>query len=86
MAEKECIKCIHEAVCESAKACDGRVPGCEHFKDGWISVKDRLPDTKTEVLVYTGTTVFSHTFFATDSIIQSGITHWMPLPQPPKGE
>ena len=29
----ECKKCIHEVVCESAKACDGRVPGCKHFKE-----------------------------------------------------
>ena len=52
----------------------------------WISVKDRLPETKKEVLVYTGTSVFSHTFFSTESIIQSSITHWQPLPKPPKGE
>ncbi len=52
----------------------------------WISVEDRLPEAKTEVLVYTGTSVFSHTFFAADSIITSGITHWMPMPMPPKGE
>ena len=44
MDSKECTKCIHEVVCESAKSCDGRVPGCEHFKEGWISVKDRLPE------------------------------------------
>lgn len=46
MADKTriCSKCIHEVVCESAKSCDGRVPGCEHFKEGWISVTERLPE------------------------------------------
>jgi hypothetical protein len=34
----ECKKCIHEVVCESAKSCDGRVPGCEHFKEERIGV------------------------------------------------
>lgn len=81
MSNNECTKCIHKAVCKTAQSCDGYVSGCEHFKGGWISVKDRLPETKTEVLVYTGTNILSHTFFATEYIIQSGITHWMPLPQ-----
>lgn len=62
----------------------------------WISVKDRLPDTNTDVLV----TVFwcgrwqvkigwrlksgewnVKAGFA-DSVLP--VTHWMPLPEPPK--
>lgn len=26
-----CGKCLHEEVCATAKACDGRVPNCKHF-------------------------------------------------------
>ena len=44
MDNKECAKCIHNAVCETAKACDGYGIGCKHFNPGWISVKDRLPE------------------------------------------
>ena len=28
---EDCGKCMHEEVCATAKACDGRVPGCKHF-------------------------------------------------------
>lgn len=33
MVDKECAKCIHAAVCETAKACGGYVSGCKHFKE-----------------------------------------------------
>ena len=33
MANQDCSKCIHNAVCETAKACDGYVYGCKHFKE-----------------------------------------------------
>jgi hypothetical protein len=95
----ECKKCIHEVVCESAKACDGRVPGCEHFKECWISVKDRLPEYDQVVLCYKddrGVRIGKHMpatyadgVVAFKDLVMDyafGATHWMPLPQPPKGE
>ena len=37
MANKECTKCIHKAVCKTAESCDGFVSGCEHFKEEkWV--------------------------------------------------
>lgn len=27
----DCGNCLHEEVCATAKACDGRVPNCKHF-------------------------------------------------------
>ena len=33
MANKECTKCIHNAVCKTAESCDGCVSGCKHFKE-----------------------------------------------------
>ena len=63
----------------------------------WISVDDRLPEEKTNCIVY-----YKHAFcddenhvgicvcfydgdeFQMDSLHK--VTHWMPLPNPPKGE
>ena len=62
----------------------------------WISVKDRLPEedyTFVLVLVETwkrtvGVALYAeHGFYnplAAD--VQMNVTHWMPLPEPPKGE
>ena len=62
----------------------------------WISVKDRLPEKKGTFLVCT-----KNDFYGTKNIakvrfydgewhgtggIWSNVTHWMPLPEMPKGE
>lgn len=59
----------------------------------WISVKDRLPEDQEEVLVYTrsknGIRNIDKGYMAIDHFIHRGcaeVTHWMPLPEPPKGE
>lgn len=57
-------------------------------KQEWISVEDRLPEKQQTVLV-----CFGNDCVSTDFIASSGmwydhwhktITHWMPLPTPPK--
>lgn len=58
----------------------------------WISVKDRLPEPNTVVLVHyadgrisTADYIDEHLKFITSS----DITHWMPLPElpePPEGD
>lgn len=66
----------------------------------WISVKDRLPEVGKPVLVYRGRCLgeLMNVYVLLDegrweddygyygSAEDEGITHWMPLPQPPKGE
>ena len=63
----------------------------------WISVKDRLPEEKVNCIVY-----YQHSYCNNDDYWAIGmcfydgekfqlnpaykVTHWMPLPQPPKGE
>lgn len=61
----------------------------------WISVNKQLPETYIEVLVCfkadgTNIIAFVNRFgkwknASTDNFIESEITHWMPLPEPPKG-
>lgn len=66
----------------------------------WISVKDRLPDTEIEVMVYHQKDEhFYDTNFALAFLANSGrwimdhfceacsvdhVTHWQPLPKPPQ--
>lgn len=59
----------------------------------WISVEERLPEEAGKYIVCTRKKAvyctafrFFHGkgYFATDS--NTHITHWMPLPEPPKGE
>lgn len=63
----------------------------------WISVNDRLPEEKVNCIVH-----YKHTYCDNDDYWAIGtcfydgekfqiglaykVTHWMPLPQPPKGE
>ena len=57
----------------------------------WISVKDRLPKVGEHVLVFSPITGIKTDFIAfvendeEDRFFRSGrVTHWMPLPEPPK--
>ena len=94
----ECTKCIHSCVCKTAESCDGYVSGCEHFNQGWIPVKDRLPKGEClavsmltgpaykEMLIgYVGEAENWDTGYEceSDGEILPNVTHWMPLPEAP---
>ena len=53
---------------------------------GWISVDDRLPDVGNIVLIYSETYGVCLDSYSDDTFDYFDVTHWMPLPQPPKGE
>ena len=57
----------------------------------WISVKDRLPEKNTSVLASTDKGIVFQCLYAYDGWDlwdgnEVNITHWQPMPQPPKGE
>ena len=58
----------------------------------WVSVDDRLPDDDEVVIictdknfVYAGELIGDTWFLDNDSWTAT-VTHWMPMPNPPKGE
>ena len=58
----------------------------------WISTADRLPKVHEDVLVWDSTAksvewAFMTVFNEWIGVVASHkVTHWMPLPEPPKGE
>ena len=57
------------------------------MKNEWISVKDKMPKKNTEVLTITKDNWYRViTTGLSRSLLPSQVTHWMPLPKPPKTE
>ena len=61
--------------------------------NGWISVKDRLPRCGDRVIMTDGVFVCEAFLSISGKWVRNGIgwieseiTHWMPMPNPPKGE
>ena len=58
----------------------------------WISVKDRLPEKDEIVIICTDENfiyageLIGDTWFLDNDSWTATVTHWMPLPRPPKGE
>lgn len=69
---------------------------CLQPVEEWISVKDKLPEAKKVVLAYEAafdSMSMAYRLPNTEEWIDTGdyypldaVTHWIPLPQPPKGE
>ena len=100
MAKDICrVKLNCNDVCKPISACDAlryaeRAVEAGYIKQsGWISVEERLPEKDTRVLVFSecGVEVFEYEgddkWWADDGWVHTntyGITHWQPLPEPPK--
>ena len=57
--------------------------------DGWISVEDRLPETDGLYYTFIKTKVsesMGETMFQDGEFMSSFVTHWQPLPSPPKSK
>lgn len=50
----------------------------------WIPVTERLPDNGVEVLIYSQKAGACADYFCDEVFGWPDVTHWMPLPEPPK--
>lgn len=72
----------------------GFADGVRQGQQGWISVEERLPAEDVRVLVWLRKDhKTTYTRIDTDRLLNGvwvrwyeSVTHWMPLPEPPKGE
>lgn len=92
--QSECDKCGEKAM----KAIVNLQEALAKAKSEWISVEDRLPERKQVVLcyrgdfrgdmmntyVYLGSGNWEDDYGYRGTSEHEGITHWMPLPEPPK--
>ena len=92
---ESCAKrCVYEKEsfdCETGKACldmlmDQAADMLEQDAPRWISVKDRLPENDDEVAIASGSYMTTGYYDGEWHGMLSYVTHWMPLPEPPKEE
>lgn len=97
-----CKNCNHFNACSKWTDFPNQcgVPVCARFeeKSAWISVDERLPEKDGKYLVYdlgqhrgVSTEEIRITHFKSgdryhDYMWKNCFSHWMPLPEPPKGE
>ena len=92
----ECENCFANGSCYYYRVADSLIANRVTVQE-WISVDDRLPEEKVNCIVH-----YKHAYCDNDGYWAIGmcfydgekfqfdpaykVTHWMPLPQPPKGE
>lgn len=97
-----CVNCENKRGCDTCTDLHNWIMEHLDAKQEWISVKDRMPERNELVLVCAASTArggkirfvgaydgFWFLQTAADTIgltIQYDVTHWMPLPEPPKEE
>ena len=63
---------------------------CQSVSSSWISVEERLPEPDVPVLAVlnarNGEPFVDTVMWNICKVMRDGVTHWMPLPEPPKEE
>lgn len=81
------VKSCTEVNCEKTWLAEKLYNAGYRKQSGWISVDERLPETYEDVLCFDRRSVIID-FMCSDGtwcgIHDKPITHWMPLPEPPK--
>jgi hypothetical protein len=99
MGMKNCVTCKHSDIYEYKEPCASCENRCnwESPASQWISVEDRLPPLG-EVLICTVGNWVGAAWHHGEGGFETGsglritmvgalrVTHWMPLPEPPKGD
>lgn len=93
------LACEYESgSCEltSCRSCNARNIADHLISNGvtvqeWVSVEDRLPEENTTVIVATDNGIVFQCLYSYDGWDlwddnDVNITHWQPMPQPPKGD
>lgn len=88
MSYEETLERVIQRLDDEEKEKDKRIAELENQ---WISVEDRLPDELQNVLSFDGFNGVGHTIYRAKAFKkanvvweQTNVTHWMPLPEPPK--
>ena len=87
-----CASCKWRETKNAIRKIAANIPAADVRPVKWIPVTERLPRDRQFVLVYCGDNKrirpsdrFDVAILLGDSIFTSlGVTHWMPLPEPPK--
>lgn len=89
----EFIDCVKELAARLAAYEDTGLAPVEVQQMRWIPVEERLPNPKQNVLAYSPKSGIAEADYADGfwmqyrwSSVMDSVTHWMPLPQPPKEE
>lgn len=86
--------CDYDGECPNCRLTDPIVAAPAVSVPQWISVKDRPPEDNDRVIAFrpyeAEVSAYRYSVMwgwaLKTSVSHSGITHWMPLPEPPKGE